>query len=111
MPCWELFEQQPAGVPRRGAAAGRARALSVEPGVALGWERWVGDRGDSIALDRFGASAPGPTVLEQLGFNADNVVARATALLERVAMKVAVAFDHRGVGLERPCSRRSPGTT
>jgi transketolase len=59
--------------------------LSVEPGVALGWERWVGDRGDSIALDRFGASAPGETVLARLGFSVDNVVARAAALLERVA--------------------------
>ena len=63
----------------------RSTRISVEPGVALGWHRWVGDHGDSIALDRFGASAPGTTVLEQLGFNVDNVVARAVALLERVA--------------------------
>ena len=46
---------------------------------------WVGDHGDSISLERFGASAPGTEVLEKLGFNLDNVVARATALLERVA--------------------------
>jgi transketolase len=44
----------------------------------------VGDRGDSVALDRFGASAPGTTVLERLGYTVDNVVAKATALLERV---------------------------
>jgi transketolase len=60
----------------------RAR-LSVEAGVAQGWERWVGDRGDSLALDRFGASAPGGTVMAELGYNVDNVVARATAVLER----------------------------
>jgi len=59
--------------------------LSVEPGVSLGWKQWVGDRGDSISLERFGASAPGTTVLERLGFDVENVVARATALLERVA--------------------------
>ena len=53
--------------------------------MALGWKQWVGDRGDSIALERFGASAPGNTVLEELGYNVDNVVARATALLERVS--------------------------
>ena len=60
----------------------RAR-LSVEAGVAQGWERWVGDEGDSVALDRFGASAPGGTVMAELGYNVDNVVARATAVLER----------------------------
>ena len=58
MPCWELFEAR-AGVPRRGAAARRGARLAIEPGVALGWKRWVGDRGDTVTLDRFGASAPG----------------------------------------------------
>jgi transketolase len=56
--------------------------------VALGWERWVGDRGDSLALERFGASAPGGTVLKELGFTVDNVVARATAVLERAKQHV-----------------------
>jgi transketolase len=59
--------------------------LSVEPGVSLGWERWVGDHGASVSLEHFGASAPGSTVLEQFGYTVDNVVARATSLLERVA--------------------------
>ena len=85
MPCWELFEQQPRDY-REDVLPPEVRArLSVEPGVALGWERWVGDHGDSISLEHFGASAPGNTVLEQFGFNLDNVVARATALLQRVA--------------------------
>ena len=85
MPCWELFEEQPVEY-REEVLPPEVRArLSIEPGVELGWKRWVGDRGDSIALDRFGASAPGTTVLERLGYNVDNVVARATALLERVA--------------------------
>jgi transketolase len=85
MPCWELFEEQPVDY-REDVLPPDVRArLSIEPGVELGWKRWVGDRGDSIALDRFGASAPGTTVLERLGYNVDNVVARATALLERVA--------------------------
>ena len=62
-----------------------AARLSIEPGVKLGWKQWVGDRGDSISIEHFGASAPGGTVLEQFGYNLDNVVARASALLERVA--------------------------
>ena len=59
--------------------------LSVEAGVALGWKQWVGDEGDTISIERFGASAPGPTVLEHLGITVDNVVARALALRERVS--------------------------
>jgi transketolase len=84
MPCWELFAEQPRDY-RDEVLPPEVRArLSVEAGVALGWERWVGDEGDSIAIERFGASAPGGTVLKELGFNVDNVVARATALLERI---------------------------
>src|SRR5579862_5199846 len=84
MPCWELFELQDADYREEVLPPDVGARLSIEPGVALGWKQWVGDRGESIALDRFGASAPGSTVLERLGYNLDNVVARATALLERV---------------------------
>src|SRR4029077_11341426 len=74
MPCWELFELQDADYREEVLPPEVGARLSIEPGVALGWKQWVGDRGDSIALDRFGASAPGTTVLERLGFNLDNVV-------------------------------------
>ena len=50
----------------------RAR-VSVEAGVTFGWERWVGEEGISIGVDRFGASAPGPRVFEELGVTADAV--------------------------------------
>jgi transketolase len=85
MPCWELFEQQPDDYRDEVLPPDVKARLSIEPGVALGWRQWVGDRGDSISIEHFGASAPGGTVLEEFGFNLDNVVARATALLERVA--------------------------
>jgi transketolase len=85
MPCWELFEQQPASYRDEVLPPVVKARLAVEPGVALGWREWIGDGGDVIALDRFGASAPGSTVLEHLGYNLDNVVARAVALLERVS--------------------------
>jgi transketolase len=85
MPCWELFEEQPAEYRDEVLPPDVRARLSIEPGVPLGWRQWVGDYGDCVALDRFGASAPGNEVLEKLGFNVDNVVARATALLERVA--------------------------
>jgi transketolase len=85
MPCWELFEVQEQSY--RDAVlppAVRAR-LSVEPGVTLGWERWVGDRGDSLGIDRFGASAPGTRVLEEFGFTPERIAAAALALLDRTA--------------------------
>jgi transketolase len=85
MPCWELFEQQPDDYRDEVLPPDVKARLSIEPGVALGWKQWVGDRGDSISIEHFGASAPGGKVLEEFGFNLDNVVARATALLERVA--------------------------
>jgi transketolase len=57
--------------------------LAIEAGATLGWWKYVGRHGDVIGLDRFGASAPGTTALEKLGFGTDNVVARAKALVER----------------------------
>jgi transketolase len=85
MPCWELFEEQSREYRDEVLPPDVSARLSIEPGVELGWKRWVGDRGDSISLEHFGASAPGATVLEQFGYNLDNIVARASALLERVA--------------------------
>jgi len=88
MPCWELFEAQPQSY-RDEVLPPHVRArLSVEAGVAQGWERWVGEQGASLALDRFGASAPGPTVMAELGYTVDNVVARAAAVLERTKERV-----------------------
>jgi transketolase len=85
MPCWELFEAQPSEY-RDEVLPPEVRArLAVEAGVALGWKQWVGDLGDSVSLNRFGSSAPGTTVLERLGYTVDNVVARASALLQRVS--------------------------
>ena len=83
LPCWELFEVQPRAYQEQVLPSEARTRLAVEAGVSLGWRRWIGDAGDSVSLDRFGASAPGTTVLEKLGFTPRNVVARARALLER----------------------------
>ena len=85
MPCWELFEAQTSEYRDQVLPPDVKARLSVEAGVALGWRQWVGDEGDTISIERFGASAPGPTVLEHLGITVDNVVARALALRERVS--------------------------
>jgi transketolase len=57
--------------------------LAVEAGVAQGWERWVGERGDVLSIEHYGASAPGATVLEKFGYTPVSVAGRARALLER----------------------------
>ncbi|HEX6761541.1 MAG TPA: transketolase [Gaiellaceae bacterium] len=85
MPCWELFAEQTADYRDEVLPRDVTARLSIEAGVALGWREWVGDHGDSISIEHFGASAPGATVLSEFGFNVGNVVARASALLQRVA--------------------------
>jgi len=85
MPCWELFEEQPADYRDGVLPSGVGARLSIEAGISLGWKRWVGDRGASLAIDHFGASAPGQEVLDRFGFTAENISAKAQALLERVA--------------------------
>jgi transketolase len=81
MPSWELFDRQPREYREEVLPASVPARLAIEAGVSLGWKRYVGDAGDSVSLDRFGSSAPGETVLKELGFNVDNVVARARKLL------------------------------
>src|SRR5690348_8450901 len=81
MPCWELFEEQPAAYRQQVLPAGIAR-LAIEAGATLGWCRYVGETGGVIGLDRFGASAPGNIAMEKLGFNVPNVVDHALRLLK-----------------------------
>jgi transketolase len=85
MPCWELFQAQSQEYRDTVLPPDVRARLAVEPGVPLGWREWVGDRGDVLGIDRFGASAPGARVLEELGFTPENIAARAAALLQRIA--------------------------
>ena len=52
------------------------KRLGIEMGASLGWHKYVGDEGDVIAIDTFGASAPGDTVIEEYGFTEENVIAK-----------------------------------
>jgi transketolase len=82
MPSWDLFDAQ-SEVYRDSILPHDVLArLAVEAGITQGWHRYVGDGGDVIGIDRFGASAPGETVMREYGFNVDNVCARAKALLD-----------------------------
>ncbi len=83
MPCIELFEAQDAAYRDSVLPPSTRARLAVEAGVPLSWWKWVGDGGDVLGIDRFGASAPGTTVLEKLGFTPESIVERARALLAR----------------------------
>ncbi len=80
-PSWKIFDEQTAQYKASVLPAGTPR-LAVEAGATLGWWKYVGLDGDVIGLDRFGASAPGPKVMAELGFSAENVAARARALVK-----------------------------
>jgi transketolase len=82
MPCWELFEEQPEEYRNEVLPPTVTARLSIEAGARLGWDRYVGPEGDCVCIDRFGASAPGDVALRELGFNVENVVQKARALLK-----------------------------
>ena len=83
MPSWELFEAQTQEYRDSVLPPTTHARLAVEAGVSQGWHRYVGDRGGVIAVNHFGASAPGPIVLREYGFSVANVCQRALALLEK----------------------------
>ena len=80
MPSWELFAAEDAGYRQRLLPKGVPR-IAIETGVSMGWREWVGEHGRIIALDRFGASAPGEIVAEKLGFTAQRILNEALELL------------------------------
>ena len=73
-PSWELFEQQDSSYQNSVLPPAVDIRLSVEAGISLGWEKWVGSRGKTISLNRFGASAPAGTLFNEFGFTVDNIV-------------------------------------
>lgn len=83
MPSWELFREQGQGYRDAVIPPGVKKRLAIEAGATLGWWRWVGDEGDVIGIDHFGASAPGDVLMEKFGFTVENVVGRALKLLGR----------------------------
>jgi transketolase len=82
-PSWELFESQDKAYQNLVLPERIKSRLSVEAGVSQGWERWVGDAGEHISVERFGASAPYKVIFEHYGLTVENVTQRARQLLTR----------------------------
>jgi transketolase len=81
LPCWELFDEQPAEYRDQVLPPAVTRRVAVEAASPFGWERYVGSGGRIIALDRFGASAPEKRLAEEFGFTGAAVAAAAATLL------------------------------
>jgi transketolase len=81
MPCWKLFDEQPATYRDAVLPPDVTARIAIETGTSLGWHRWVGPHGRVLGIDRFGASAPGPEVARHLGFTAEHLVAAAVEVL------------------------------
>jgi transketolase len=85
MPSWDLFEAQPKAYRDAVLPPDVPARLAVELGVAQGWHRYIGERGEMLGVERFGASAPADILLREYGFTVENVVLRARKLLARLA--------------------------
>jgi transketolase len=81
MPCWERFAAQPAPYREMVLPPEVVRRVSIEAGVSLGWDRWVGHDGAMMAVERYGASAPAATIFEHFGFTPEEVARVARAVL------------------------------
>jgi transketolase len=86
MPCVEWFREQDQAYQQQVLPAGIKARVSVEAGIGMGWRDLVGDAGEIVSLEHFGASAAHTVLFEQFGFTRDRVVAAAHAALERVGV-------------------------
>jgi transketolase len=81
MPCWEFFDEQSAKYKEEVLPAKVTARLAIEAGVSLGWHKYVGDRGATLTVDRFGASAPAEDVFRDYGFTVENVIKKVRKIL------------------------------
>lgn len=81
MPSWEVFDAQPQSYRDEVLPPEVTARMAVELGVSQGWRRYIGERGDMLGVECFGASAPAATLLREYGFTVQNVVKRARRLL------------------------------
>jgi len=83
LPSWELFAAQPAEYRESVLPAAVRARVSVEAATSFGWQRWLGDGGEAVSLDHFGASAPGERLFEEFGFTAGRVADAVRRALSR----------------------------
>ncbi|MCY4018245.1 MAG: transketolase [Chloroflexi bacterium] len=82
MPCWKRFEEQGDDYRESVLPADISRRVSIEAGATLGWERYIGDEGIALGIDRFGASSPYTRIYEELGLTPGHVAEAVNSLLD-----------------------------
>ena len=82
MPSWDRFEAQDEAYKESVLPSGVKARLAIEMASSLGWEKYVGDQGDVLAIDKFGASGNGDVLVKEYGFTVENVVSRVEALVK-----------------------------
>lgn len=81
MPCWEFFDAQSPKYKESVLPTNVKARLAIEAGVSQGWHKYTGDKGDTLTVDKFGASAPAEDVFRDYGFTVENVIKKARKLL------------------------------
>ena len=83
MPCVELFEEQSESYQEKVLPSAIRKRIVVEAAESFGWHKFIGLDGESVTMNRFGASAPGDKCMNNFGFTVENVVKKATHLLSQ----------------------------
>jgi transketolase len=81
MPCWEFFDEQTTKYKESVLPSNIKARLAIEAGVSMGWSKYIGDAGETLTVDKFGASAPAEVVFKEFGFTVENVVKKAKKLI------------------------------
>jgi transketolase len=81
MPSWDLFKKQSAEYRESVLPRAIPKRIAVEMAVGMGWEKWIGDEGEIISIEKFGASAPYKVIMENYGFSVEHVVEIARNIL------------------------------
>ena len=81
MPSWELFKAQPKEYQQSILPLAVKARIAIEAGTAQGWREFVGDQGEIISLEHFGASAPGPVLMTKFGFTVGNIISKVMTLV------------------------------
>jgi transketolase len=109
MPSWELFAAEPQAYRDEVLPPAIAARLAVEAASPLGWERWVGARGDVIGLNRFGASAPYTDIYKHLNFTAEHIAERARDLLARAGARDGAGVPAGSLSADRASFSKAAG--
>ncbi len=83
MPSWDRFEEQSKEYKQTVIPPNVKHRLAIEMGASLGWSKYIGESGDVLAIDQFGASAPGDVVIEEYGFTVENVMKKVKQLINQ----------------------------